>query len=336
MSVAPDPELKPDVGALGILNAEGSREDLPRWARFLIEAGLVAGRTPVDGRRCMIALLLPTRAYAAALCATGAALASHEAEASVGAAAHFRTLGNLDIGAQVRLQIKRRGKWRAVSGSFRGVTGDGQLIGIEHGDGEVTKLPATLSWRVSAVDGPSAATSPKRSKERILAVSPFMEAILSQVGARQFAASSGVASLIVGSRKHIEAEMQQRTFTARVVAESKAAVGMLDDIARLQNQQGATWYRTAVHPPYGSSRKVPAGDPPVVIFDGANGYLNFRDLFRSSHAIVLLDRTEPQAGNAADQIQGDYDQKRLDCGAHLPLPAVPPSIEAHWFWLASP
>ena len=336
MPAEPHPDLKSNVEALGILGGGGSREDLPCWARFLIEVGLVAGRTPVDGRRCTIALLLPTRAYAAALCATGAALASHEAEASVSAAAHFRALGGLDPGAPVRLQIKRRGKWRVVPGSFRGVTGDGQRIRIGHGDGEMTQLPAALSWRVNPAASPSATASPKRGKARILAVSPFTEAILSQSGALQFAAGGNAASLIIGSRKHIEMEMQHRAFAARGAAGSSTAAGMLDDIARLQNRAGAgAAYRTAIHPPYGTSGKVPADVPPVVIFDGANGYLNFRDRFRSSHAIVLLDRTEPQIGNAAYQIQGDYDQRRLDGGAPLLLPPVPLPIEAHWFWLAS-
>ena len=161
----PRPDLKSDVEALGVLGGDGSREDLPCWARFLIEVGLVAGRTPVDGRRCTIALLLPTRAYAAALCAAGAALASHEAEASVSAAAHFRALASLDPGSPVRLQVKRRGKWRVVPGSLLGVTGDGQGIRIGHGDGERTQLPAALSWRVNPAANPSATTSPKRGRE---------------------------------------------------------------------------------------------------------------------------------------------------------------------------
>lgn len=330
MPTDPRPDRKPDIGVLGVPDAEGSWQDLPDWARFLVDTGLAAGRVSVDGRRCTIALVLPTRAYAAALCATGAVIASHEAEAAVSAADHFRELGGLDVGAPVQLQIKRNGKWRAEPGRFLGVTDDG--ISIAHGNSEVTKLPPTLSWRVTAADDSS-----RRGKARILAVNPFTEAILSQVGARQFAAGGAVASLIVGFRKHIEEEMQHQGFVARGETGSKAAAGALDDLARLQPQSGTgTGYRTAVHPPYGLSRKVPADAPPVVIFDGANGYLNFRDRFRKSHAVVLLDRTEPQIENAIYQIQSDYDQRRLDDGAPLPLlPSVPLSIEEQWFWLAS-
>ena len=333
MPTDPRPDRKPDIGALGVLGAEGSWQDLPDWARFLVDTGLAAGRTPVDGRRCTIAIVLPTRSYAAALCAAGAAIASHEIEAAISAADHFRELGSLDIGAPVQLQIKRNGKWRAAPGTFLGATDDG--ISIEYDDSAVAtklKVPPALSWQVTV-----AADSSKRSKARILAVNPFTEAILSRAGARQFAAGGAVASLIVGFRKHVEEEMQHRVFAARGETGNKAVAGALDDLARLQNQSGAgTAYRTAVHPPHGSVPRVPSGDPPVVIFDGANGYLNFRDRFRASHAVVLIDRTEPQIENVIYQIQSDYDQKRLHDGAPLPLPAAPPCIETHSFWLAAP
>ena len=338
LSASRDTEELVDTGVLGLRDAEGRWRGLPDWARYYLETGAGLWRTPIDGQRCVVAVSAPTRAYAAVLCAVGTVLAQHQAESAASADERFRDLSAMEHGEPVNLLIKKNGKWRSVPGRFCGMARDSsERIRIEYGNSAASELPASLIWRVarSGLEEGGLPAGTGRSRQ-LKSVNLFTEAILSPQGARQFAAGGGVACLIVGSLKRLAAEAQCEGFASRGHGpDAKPSPGVLEDLVRLQKPSADSGScRTAVHSPHASPRKALDAAPPVVIFDGASGYLNVRDRFRSSHAVVVLDRTEPQFGAAVRELQADYDMKRLDDSTSWPLPAAPLCVEAHRFWLA--
>lgn len=333
------PEGLVNTGALGLRDAEGRWRDLPDWARYHFETGIGLGRTPIDGQRCVVAVSVPTRAYAAVLCATGVVLARYEAEYADGADERFRKLSAMEHGAPVNLLNKKNGKWHSVPGRFCGTRtrGGSERIRIEYGNSVACELPASLIWRVTRSGQAEGGLpqAPERSR-RLKSVNRFTETILSPQGARQFAGGGGVACLVVGSLRRLVAEAQCEGFAVRGNGPgAKPLPGILEDLVRLRKSSADDGScRTAIHPPHASPRKDMDGAPRVVIFDGANGYLNLRDRFRSSHAFVVLDRTEPQFEAAVRELQADYDMKRLDGSTIRLLSAPPACVEAHRFRLA--
>ena len=67
-----------------------------------------------------------------------------------------------------------------------------------------------------------------------------------------------------------------------------------------------------------------------MIFDGAGGYLNGRRRFPASHAIAVLDRTDPRYADAVAQLQGDY-ARRAGGGMPRAMPSPPPGVETLHF-----
>ena len=67
--------------------------------------------------------------------------------------------------------------------------------------------------------------------------------------------------------------------------------------------------------------------PHAVIFDGAGGFLKWRDYWRNCHWIVVIDRTEPMAREAAGVLNRDYIENRIDGKTLDGIPAAPVGIE---------
>ena len=336
------PPAQVDVSVLGVRSGGGDWQPLPDWARYTLEAGLAVGRFVNENSRCVHAIVVPTRDFAAAFCAVGAVLASYERESSASAEVRFQELGALPPGSLVTLR-DGRDRRRLLTGRFVGVRKayDGELrLRIEIGDldagGTRHQVPREEVWRVSELDQDDAAP-PERKRARVLqAINSFAADVLFPLDVRRFTEPGNPGCLVVGSRQRMTDEaVQQGLMTKAANPRSRPPSGVLDDLLSLEKGGGRA-SRTAVLPVRSSKPPDFSGSspPPVTVFDGANGYLKWRDRLRSSHAIVVLDRTEPRFDDAVAQLQRDYVQRSTD-----PIPWTPPptpgGVEALYFSLKS-
>ncbi len=331
-----------DISVLGLRGGGGDWQPLPDWARYVLEVGLGVGRVGDEGPQCIHAIVVPARDFAAAFCAAGAVLAAYERESSASAEIRFQELSALPPGSLVTLR-DGRDRRRLLTGRFVGVRQayDGALrLRIEIGDldsgGTRHQVPREEVWRVSEVDRKDA-QPPKQKRARVLhAINSFTEDVLFPLDARRFTEPGNPGCLVVGSRQRMTDEaVEQGLMTKAANPRSRPPSGVLDDLLSLEKGGGKA-SRTAVLPVRSSKPPDFSGSspPPVTVFDGANGFLKWRDRLRSSHAIVVLDRTEPRFDDAVAQLQRDYVQRSADPTPWTPPPA-PGGIEALYFSLKS-
>ncbi len=334
-----------DINVLGLSKPGGDWQPLPDWARYHLEAGLFIGRVHLKGQQYIHAIVVPARDYAAALCASGAVLAAYENESSASDEQRFNELCALPADTPLTLRDGRERR-RIMTGYFTGVSrdydGEPRLcIQIGHLDsvGIRYQIPRDEVWRIGLVD--QANDQPqKRQRARILqAINPFAKDVLFPLDARRFTEPGNLGCLIVGSRERVAEEAEHQEFATKPKgARAHPSPGVLDDLLRLQKSAGVSnAHRTTVLPVRASKfpEFVANRAPPVAVFDGANGYLKWRDRLRSAHAIVVLDRTEPRYEEAVEQIQGDY-VRRSNVSVPWTAPAAPASIEALCFSMARP
>ena len=331
-----------DISVLGLRSGGGDWQPLPEWAQYVLEVGLGVGRVGVEGPQCIHAIVVPARDFAAAFCAAGAVLAAYEKESSASAEIRFQELSALPTGSLVTLR-DGRDRRRLLTGRFVGVRqayDSAPRLCIEIGDldagGTRHQVPHDEVWRVSEVDQEDT-QPPKRKRARVLqAINSFTEDILFPLDARRFTEPGSAGCLVVGSRQRITEEaVQEGLMTKAASPRSRPPPGVLDDLLSLQKGGGKASRTTVL--PVRSSKPPDFGGgkpPPVTVFDGANGYLKWRDRLRSSHTIVVLDRTEPRFDDAIAQLQRDYVQRSADPIPWTPPPA-PGGIEAVSFFLES-
>lgn len=112
--------------------------------------------------------------------------------------------------------------------------------------------------------------------------------------------------------------------------------GTLNDLLRVRTfglPTAPAW--TELHPTAGP-RRLPDRmklHPRVVVFDGARGFLRWRNYFEDSAWIVVLDRNEPQFMEGASELNTEYAQNSIpDEPACIvselpPGVAIPPGVE---------
>lgn len=329
-----------DISVLGLPDSDGAWQPLPDWARYHLEAGLAVGRVVNEGPQYVHAIVVPARDFAAAFCAAGAVLAAYEKESSASVVSRFMEMCAMPKGSPITLRVgadRRRVVTGHLIGVAEGYDGEPRLnirTGQEDSGGIRYGIPRDEVWRVGVVDQ-LVPEPPRRKRARVLqAVNSFTEDILFPLDARRFTEPGSPGCLVVGSRKRITDEaVQERLMTKAASPRSRPPSGVLDDLLGLQKGGGKASRTTVL--PVRSPRSPDLGGnkpPPVTVFDGANGYLKWRDRLRSSHAIVVLDRTEPRFEDAIAQLQRDYVQRLADPTPWTP-PPTPRGIEALCFSL---
>jgi hypothetical protein len=297
-------ELRPkDLGssgldALGFRGECGEVEPLPRWARFLIKVGRYAVETHAPGRRLVLGVSLPTRAFAAAFTTLGVTAAAYVGPEKGDVRDHFNWLVSLPRGTAIRF---RRGRYLYCAR----LLGAEVVSGIEHLAYQAESkclLPWDRCLEVQPLD-----PSEEFVRRRPLAANaPFVEEVLG-LDPLSHAAHTSVDCLVIGVKDALRSEVLDQQFYA--TARPSAPVGVLNDLLRCDAYElnANDHDRTTVIS--GFSDDVPERlrgvRPPAVVFDGPTGYLRLRRRWNASPWIVLLDRTSPLASAAGDAFNQD-------------------------------
>jgi hypothetical protein len=300
---------------------------LPAWARSLIDVGQRATRFESEDARLVIALVLPTRAFAAALISAAVVSTAFEMDApDPDLANHFEFLASLAPGTPI---THHRGN------SIR----QGRLLGIEEREGArlvrletgvakrrmTSYLPMDMCGEVQVIANPG---DLRMTNRRLIRAPEFLARALSGIDAAALSATTRMDCILVGSVDPLHHEIVSEQFA--VGPEGDQREGNLQAILRVKRfaAQNAP-YRSEVVA--AGAESVPAAaaasSPRVVVFDGAVGFNTWRARWRSSNWIVLLDRTSPSTQAGADTVNYGH-STRLGEADVLAGVQFPPSIEA--------
>jgi hypothetical protein len=274
----------------------GSRvSSLPYWARYLIAVGRFAVEHRLPGRRLVIGLSVPSRAYAAAFCALGVASAAYLDPEQHDPRVHFEYLAALPPGTALRYRhgthlycgrltgVEQRydEDWLAIGGYLRRWDKCSDIRPLEPGEPFVRRRPLTANPR-------------------------FVAACATKIDPLAHASYTSLDCLLVGIKELLRPEVVNQEFVC--LTNGALPSGVLNDLLRCDafERNANDHDRTTVLS--GLADDIPdllrQAAPPAVVFDGASGYLRMRSHWRRSPWILVIDRTSPSAipvGDAFNQ-----------------------------------
>ena len=153
--------------------------------------------------------------------------------------------------------------------------------------------------------------------------------------AANFAENSYPTCLLVGNLSVLRQEIIDEKFgTPLKNSVENICTGNLLDLLRVRKFTSAN--RSFRSDAFAANSRRPPGknqsqNPEVVIFDGSNGFLKWRDFWKSSHRVVLLDQTESGFSDAANTLNNHYLQRTGEDSVPEEFPCPPDYIEIVYF-----
>lgn len=325
----------------GLLYLHGAEwRPLPPWAGFFIDLGAqITSYSPKSGP-LVVALSLPARAYAAALAAAGIVLSRAQSpDGLAGASAHFQMLYHLasqESNTPVDYIQNIKGRLKRTCGELQGVViRDGApilkvLIGTERQGQTTSFINERIAFKVQLARRSGAIGHSHTMKELA-----FAERALGDTDLADFVFRTQLDCTILGTASQLEHEITEAPLAFRATNE-KLDEGHLQDILRacrfLTNSQH---FRSEIIPVAheGRPRTLLTSTPSTVIFDGAIGFLRWRDDWRGLPWLVLLDRIETHFTEAVEAVKSE-DMSRVSDAKSLQIPPIPPGIEITTFEVA--
>lgn len=302
---------------------------LPDWVHSFISVGAALTHQPADTHRTVVGMAVPTRAFAAAFTALGVVAAlAHRQSGENRPRAHFDRLAALPAGTPVTVVSGSR----RTKGVLRGCAmRDGrQLLRVQYSTrGDMHLLPVEESLRIQ-LTAAEAADLPGRPAPRAMRTrAGFAGRLFPGIDAHEFVTTSQLDCVLIGARNVLRQEIVGTRLAAAEPGTTPVS-GTLQEIVRVRDfARGNDAYRSDLQAATGKHVELPAHLPaPVVtVFDGAGAYLRWRHLWRRSHLVVVLDRTEAPFDIAVQQLNQEFMRPDI-AGADPPgLAAVPPGCE---------
>ena len=315
----------------------GRKQPLPGWGKYYLHLGALVAQENNTCRRLVMALAVPTRSYAAVLMAAGAIIAKAKTidkNHQVSPEDHFETISSLPIGTSV---ILRQGE-KAVKGIFVGTkdAGDDGIprIGVQT---QNRKGGSLTDW-LPPESSPKVQVSPKtwtqlpanagKAGDANTHKSAFIAQIFQGEDLWNFFKRSTLHCVILGIVRSLLREATETKLSVGPCGREESS-GTIGDIMRIRKLvSGNEAFRSDIFPinprPHAKLSKEKA--PSLVIFDGAVGFLKWRDDWSHSNRIVVLDRTEPRFAEAVQVVNEEYLSRVSEAELRLPNPP-PPSVD---------
>lgn len=305
----------------------------PDWANFFLELGFAVGISPEGPTRAVVAITTPTRAFAAALCATGVVLGRCETQIAPDPEAHFAYLRTLPLGTPVSFRADTNG----------GRIGAGTLSGFETRDGvdhvviRVSKQETRLvpSWNALRVqpdsDAPPSPSGRGSRLKRVNLAAGLMSGLLEPERVAAFLGGSRLECVVVSNRRLLREEIVETPFAITTEAGDRIE-GHLQDVARVRPfLRNSDSYRSDV---VSVTAKVqPARlvlSPAVAIFDGSRSFLRWSASYPRADWIIVLDRADRRLSDAIQMVDTLY-ATRFSDQCPVTVKSIPIGIECAVF-----
>lgn len=308
---------------------------LPEWAEYFMSVGKHLAAAPQSDSRIVIAIVVPTRAFAAALVSLGMVISDAAARDRTSEAAHFEKLFDLPPGSRV---IYRRKPGQALKGVLlEPEERDGKLwvqvqVHSKAGGGLTYCIDESRALQVQPARH-SGKLPKKQSGQNARFANAFVDRLLGEADPVQLGLRSKLVCALVGRKTALEHEIR-RTPLAVHINRHRYAEGVLQDILRVNRFVTENQSHRSGLVPVGS--KPPSGEilgnvEMGVVFDGALGFLKWGEMWHSRHQIIILDRTEAYFDDAISAINARFSQNRVDGETVLPECEAPPGGEVVTF-----
>jgi hypothetical protein len=301
---------------------------LPAWGRFLTGLGVSAVDVSHTQRSRIIAVSVPTRSYASAFLGVGVILGSIGRDSAPGRhveCAEF--LRSLPIGTPIWLRRHNKRLKAIYEGhvTYEGVPRFGIRV-----DNATTQYMRTEDCEgIELREAEDSALPGHQNGLPIDKGERFLSHILSEQDASSLVNHTRDDCVFVASVAGLHAELCG-AFLGVHTRRGAIAAGCFQDIIRVRRfsrrGEGCRSDAFAVgHQPQRVARGPVQGK--AVIFDGALGYLRWRDHWVASSRIVVLDRTDRNWPDAVEVLNRDYVERRCSDRLALEIPEVPGTIE---------
>ncbi len=285
---------------------------LPKWGSFLTNLGGWIAQAQTRKNRLVLGVAIPIRNYAAALAALGVVLARVDVPIqSIDINRHFQQLSSLPIGTAVHYKYGTR-KLKGIYQGVEEVHGEQRLrIQIQNkrnGGGLTNIIRKEESLNVKIASNQNTNLPKRQTGRYILKNKDFIKAVTGKNNLKYFTENHSNYA-IIGQFSLLRQEIMEANF-ARYLSKYKFKEGNLQDILRVRD-----FFTTEGQPYCGEVLSAQGNTPPqttdelvphVVIFDGATGFIKWRDYYRNSHWIVLLERTDIRFQEAVEIINQEY------------------------------
>jgi hypothetical protein len=304
---------------------------LPEWAEYFINVGKQLTSPDQSDSRIVSAIVVPTRAFAAAFVSLGMVISDAAARHYSTESAHFETLFDLPPGTSVIFRPKSGRAKRGILQAPEVI--DGQLYvrvqvhstaggALTHLIGESQALQVQPARHSGKLPKRQAGNNAQFANE-------FVDSLLGDADPVQLGLQSKLVCALVGKRNALEHEIRQTPLAIHVNGH-RHAEGQLQDVLRVNRfVTGQQSYRSALVPVGGGSPSdnVVSNVKVGVIFDGAQGYLKLGEKWGGCHQVVILDRTEPYFDDAISAINCRFTQDRIEGEIALLGSEAPPGGE---------
>ena len=265
---------------------------LPNWAKFFIDLGSAIASLNNTENHIVVGIAAPTRAYAACLLAAGYITTKFTlSEPKESAYAHFEQLCQLKKGTSLTYLCGNR-KLRAKFDGTDVVNGNKRLR-VQAFKDAVDLIPPEKALLINVARSRFKAVPGKQKGKDIGYNRGLLSMLMPRDDFCQYTASSRLVCVIVGRLKVLRQEITKTEFVFSV--SEKPSEGNLQEILRVRRFLGYNEaFRSAIYP-VNRKKSIIAKEeetPSLVIFDGSSAFIKWRDSWRKSGWVALLDRTD--------------------------------------------
>lgn len=308
---------------------DGNALALPQWAQTFLLLGETIVRWDDDRTRIIAGIALPTRAYASLMIGTGIVL-EREKIKIIDTAANFQTVTKLPVGTALLYNVNGKSLHAAFDGT-QVVHGELRLrvrVQKRSAGGGTYLLDAKQALALQVlvgIDGESALSNRVHRTKNSQQL--FLKNLLPHTEPDEFLLYSRLDCLIIGTIVTLRNEMALRLASN---GWHGMQLGTFQDILKIQrfSSPGHT-YRSEVMA-VGSEALPDNVTPYASLFDGALSFLKWRETWRQTHWIVVLDRTEPHFAEAVSILNQEYISDRIDAEQSI-VPRLPDGMDVLLF-----
>ena len=324
--------------------SNGLQYPLPEWGKFYLELGAAVAQANHSDQRLVTALAVPTRSQAAVLTAAGIVISrvnSAEENLQDSHSDHLEMLSGLPVGTSVTV---RRGK-KTDKGIWVGTRvnpNDGsKMAGVQTENGKSGALtvwiPESDSKRVqvSSIAWAKLPANSETARDKGASRSEFVSQIVQGMGLLKFAKESALDCIILGNVGLLVKEADGAKLSLGTQGHEESA-GTLRDLLRVRRLfTKDESFRSDIFPvnKAENAKLSEQMTPHVVVFDGAVGFLKWRDNWPQSKWLVILDRTEPRFRDAVQVVNEEY-LNRTSEEEFMPSSAAPSPVDIVAFTVA--
>lgn len=309
---------------------------LPEWAKFLQCLGVMVADRPSTGRRAVVAVALPTRAYAAILVASGVTLARAKVPVfSNDLQSHFAQLCSLPQGTKVSLTVRQK-RHRGIFLGVEPIGGESWAkVQLTTGDRVVEFVSERNSANVEIEDWEGELPNHEKGK-KIARRAGFLEVVFGGNDPRDFATKSRLDAVMLGSAARLQSELLD-TRLAAPLPNGRLIQGTFQDLLRVRRLAPGQAFRSEIISDTSPDFEgLPPSSGCTAVFDGPRAFLKLREHLRSTHWIVLLDRTSAGYLDAVDALNQEYLRRQTDIPLFARGPGAPWGVEVMAFEEAAP